>query len=334
MSELHQKHKHKLPDSCFETGTFRHIVPGNKGRVLDGRRTPGVLEKYYADTAMFVWRITDFEDKGRYWEIPAEEISQYQFEKQSAKLSEQEAENIANRSQSLSRKLVIHGHAENYRETQKLVSIQKDAAKEWFSAHSEFVKLGQSRLDLLSETGSALLYDDLACYMEHLSLLELEQKTAQQYVLNPNSGEWVKGLRIVMAELGLIDFDEKQPRTPEIFQGTGSRDNRKKYIISRLAFVQTFFQLAGYHQVQLFRGMATEGRYIEKPRTLLSATFDPEVAKAFSKIDMSDQAAFSYLFKFTYPIDNLFMTYFETELFNTRYKEREAVILYRDRLVF
>lgn len=58
-----------------------HIVPGNKGRVLDGWRTPGFIEKYDDESAMFIWRIADFEDKGKCWEVPAEEILAYQFEK-------------------------------------------------------------------------------------------------------------------------------------------------------------------------------------------------------------------------------------------------------------
>lgn len=72
---LHQKHENILPDELFEQGTLYHLVPGNEGRVLDGRRTPGILEIYDSESAMFVWRITDFEDKGEFWEIPAEGVS-------------------------------------------------------------------------------------------------------------------------------------------------------------------------------------------------------------------------------------------------------------------
>ena len=50
-------------------------------------------------------------------------------------------------------------------------------------------------------------------YTDICGVLDLERKTANQYLLNPYSGEWIKGLRIVIAEMGLIDFNDKKPRT-------------------------------------------------------------------------------------------------------------------------
>ena len=80
--------------------------------------------------------------------------------------------------------------------------------------------------------------------------------------------------------------------------------------------------------------MATEGALFEKPKTLISASFNPEVGRAFSLIDRNEQVTFSYLIKFTYPIENLFMTFFETKAFNERYQEQEAIVLYRNKFTF
>jgi len=331
---LHQKNENKLSDSYFENGTLYHIVPGNKGRVLDGRRTPGFIEKYDDESAMFIWRITDFEDKGKYWEVAVEEISAYQFEKNSKKLTHAKMEKIESKCKMLSEELVIYGSQSEYKRTLKLIEEEKYKTKNWFISQSQFVSLGESQLDIKSSVGLQFLYNDLISYMDTCGVLDLETKTANQYLLNPYSGEWIKGLRIVMAEMGLIDFNEKIPRTKDIFEGIGSKEKRRKYIICRMAFVQTFFELSGYKEVQLFRGMTTEGTLFEKSRTLLSASFNPEVGKAFSNIDRNEQITFSYLIKFTYSIKNLFMTFFETEAFNERYQEQEAVILYRDKFTF
>lgn len=331
---LHQKNENKLPDSCFEKGTFHHIVPGNKGRVLDGRRTPGFIEKYDDESAMFIWRITDFEDKGKYWEIPAEEIEAYQFEKNSKKLTEDEVKKIRLKCKLFSEKLVIYGLKSESKKTLELIEKEKDKARNWFLNQSQFVGLGKSQLDIQSKVGSKFLYNDLISYMDSCEVLDLERKTANQYLLNPYSGEWIKGLKIVMAEMGLIDFNEKKPRTNSIFKGIGCKDKRRQYIVSRLAFVQSYFELSGYKEVQLFRGMATEGTLFEKSKTLISASFNPEVGRAFSSIDRNEQVTFSYFIKFTYPIENLFMTFFETKAFNERYQEQEAIILYRSKFTF
>lgn len=170
--------------------------------------------------------------------------------------------------------------------------------------------------------------------MNKYNLYELEEKTSKQYLLNPYSGEWIKGLRIVVSEMGLIDFDETVPRTKDIFERIGSKGKREKYILISLAFVRTYFEIANINKVQLFRGMTTEGEVLEKTKTLISTSFNPEVGKAFSTIDLNDDITFSYLVKFVYPVENLFMIFFETKSFNEGYKEQEAVVFYRDKLYF
>ncbi len=331
---LHAQHQNKLPDSDFDKGTFYHIVPGNSGRVLDGRRTPGFIEHYDSEVAMFTWRITDFEDKGRCWQIPAENIVQYQFEKQAVKLNDAAVKAIENKCRQFSEKLVISGRQTECDRTLALISREAQKLEAWFLKESQFVNNGHAKLDFKAQVGCEYLFNDLTMYMKRCGLCELEEKTANQYILNPHSGEWIKGLKIVMAELGLIDFDEKRPRTKDIFMGIGSRALRKQYIIARLAFVQTFFKLAHYREVPLFRGVVTESKNYQTPKTLLSTTFNADVAKAFSSLEDNDKVAFSYFVKFSYPIENLFMTFFETKSFNERYLEQEAIVLYRDRLFF
>jgi hypothetical protein len=76
---IHESNANSLPDSDFVKGDIKYLVKQNKCRLLDGRRTPGYIEDYFVDSAMFRWRITDFEDKGGYWDVPAENISSYQI---------------------------------------------------------------------------------------------------------------------------------------------------------------------------------------------------------------------------------------------------------------
>ena len=52
LMKIHKKNGNKLNDSHFEEGTLYHIVPGNMGRVLDCRRTPGLIEEYNEDSAI------------------------------------------------------------------------------------------------------------------------------------------------------------------------------------------------------------------------------------------------------------------------------------------
>lgn len=333
MSFLHQHHSEMESDDLFESGTLAHLVIGNTGRVLDGRRTPGYIESYDAESAMFVWRITDFEDRGLCWEIPAEEINRYQFRKGSPKLSAAAMEEIAVRCRHFQQPLLISRNDASYERTQMLVREQELLANSWLETHSRFIQK-KKKIDLTAQTGDTDLYLDLEDYLKQYRLYELEVKTANQYLLNPYSGEWLKGLKIVMAEMGLIDFEDTIPRTSGIFEGIGHKDLRKQYIIARMAFLRSLFKMTGLYEIPLFRGMSSLINLFETPCTLLSTTFSLQTAQAFASFDQSSLYKSAYLIKFSYPVENLFMTFLETRQFNERYQEQEAIVFYRDKLTF
>ena len=328
---IHEQHIESESDDLFITGALKHIVPGNQGRVLDGRRTPGYIESFDKESCMFIWRITAFEDKGKHWEIPAEEISSYQFYKNSAVLPETEVEEMISTCQKFQTRLTIPVSEEAYSATQELINQQERCATAWLKEHSAFLK-NHKTIDLCDNTGDPDLYADLAQYMISEGLLELEQKTAEQYLLNPYSGEWIKGMKIVMAEAGMIAYDGSIPRTKDIFSGIGVKELRKKYIVARSAFLRAIFHLCGHREVPLYRGMSSASPLFETPCTLVSTTFSADVAKAFASVDDSSACKSCYWVKFSYPIEHLFMTFYETKQFNERYKEQEAIIYYRKKL--
>jgi hypothetical protein len=57
------------PDSVFAAGEFRHLVVGNRGRLLDARRTPITVVDVAPERGLFVVRIDAFEDAGARWEF-------------------------------------------------------------------------------------------------------------------------------------------------------------------------------------------------------------------------------------------------------------------------
>ncbi len=65
----------------------------------------------------------------------------------------------------------------------------------FFQSHSEF--------NLQDSKGSIELSNDLNQFLIQSGVGELESKTAENYVLNPHSGEWIEGMQIVAAEAGL-----------------------------------------------------------------------------------------------------------------------------------
>ncbi len=330
---MHEQHTIFESDNNFDSGTLAHLIIGNEGRVLDGRRTPGFIEHYDKDSAMFIWRITGFEDAGNFWEIPAEQINCYQFRKGSPLLSQDEVSCISKRCQELNKTLCIPKSATAYSQTEQEIAQQEKVACEWITQHSTFYHAG-AEFDFDAKEGIELLFADLENYLKASGLYEVEKETAEHYLLNPYSGEWIKGMRIVMAEMGLIAYNGTYPRKKETFMGIGSKKKRIAYVIARTAFVRSIFKLKGITEIPLFRGMSSEIDFYETPQTLISTTLSASTAMEFADIKQSSKARSAYFVKFTCPVDKLFMTFFETKQFSERYKEQEAVIFYDNQIKF
>ena len=330
---MHQKHILQEPDEFFDSGTLAYLVAGNEGRVLDGRRTPGFIESYDEESAMFVWRITGFEDAGQYWEIPADQIGSYQLRKGSKTRSNAEVEAIRRRCDELNVVLIIEASQEAKNSTEKELEQWGQSATLWLAKNSAFFRSGEI-LDFSAKTGSELLAQDLINYMKSLGLDELEKETAQQYLLNPYSGEWIKGMKLVMAEMGLMPYQGTKPRKPDIFQGNGAKEKRRSYILARMSFLSAVFKLCGIKEVPLYRGMSTEENFFETPRTLLSTTFSLETAIDYADLKQDSSSRSAFVIKLTCPIERIFMTYLETKALNERYKEQEAVIFYDQQVKF
>lgn len=96
-----------LPDSGFQPGGFHHLVLGNTGRLLDPRRTPVTITAIRSETATFVVRIDDFEDRGALWEIPFEDVTQYQFSRSTVRADPANVREFQNRAHALNRRLAI-----------------------------------------------------------------------------------------------------------------------------------------------------------------------------------------------------------------------------------
>ena len=71
--------EHSAPDSAFASGELRHLAVGNRGRLLDARRTPITVVDVAPERGSFVVRVEAFEDAGARWELGLEEINRFQF---------------------------------------------------------------------------------------------------------------------------------------------------------------------------------------------------------------------------------------------------------------
>lgn len=324
---IHQSDPERKPDSLFCPGKLAYLVPGNKGRLLDGRRTPGYVEKVWPERAMFRWHITKFEDAGSYWDLPAEYVERFQFEPAAVEMEERELKEIKEKVRYFSRPLIRDIDPVRREKEQKEISTRQKKTEKWLKNNSGFFSR-ENQLNLSARKGPQALARDLKKFMQEKGFAEAEEKTAENMVLNPFSGEWIKGMSIVAAEMGLTRFRGKIPRTSDIFSGMGNKEFREDYLRERNGFIRAFFSLTGRGEVPLYRGMATEGDWMRKDRSFLSCTFNLEVGKSFCGMQKEENYRQFYLVKLTVPVGKIFMSYLETEAMNRQYLEAEAQIFY------
>ena len=330
MVGIYQKNDQRAPDTEFETGELAFLVVGNRCRALDTRRTPGIVEAVCLESATFKWRITDFEDKGRTWELGAEQVVRYQFAKRSKRLGRAPCEELATQVEHFLSPLKIDCDLDKRLQSINEIEKQAEDVGAWLDQHSVFLASGVE-VDFDARVGPQPLWEDLERYFTTVDLADCEEKTAESLVLNPESGEWVRGLRIVLAEMGLRPYEGTIPRRRSIFEGRDARDIRKRYLIQRLAFVRAVFRRAGVDEVVVYRGMGTEWNWgIKRNRTFSSWTFNQEIARAFVDFGRDARLKHTYLAKRTFPVSQLFVTFFETRAMNLQYKESEALILHDD----
>lgn len=326
---IHQFNINALSDDEFVNGEVKYLVNKNQCRLLDGRRTPGYIEEYFEETAMFRWRITDFEDKGNYWDVPAEDIELFQIFKNSKELEKKDIDRITEKINWFNNPLAIQANVKSKEITEEKINIAERNIINWFKSNSSNLTIKQT-IDLNSKEGHKTLIKYIKLYMKSIEMDYIEEKTSSEIVLNPNS-EWIKGIKIILAELGIVSYKNKILRDKEIFNNIGGKEKMIEYIINRIAYVRAYFKLLNINEVILYRGMSTEYEWMNSyEKSLTSWTFNLEVALSFADLDKNSNNKNGYVLKRAIPIENVFMTYLETESMSKQYKECEAILFFNN----
>jgi hypothetical protein len=317
------------PDSAYVAGEVRHLVAGNRGRLLDARRTPVSVVDVAPERGAFVVGIEGFEDAGARWELWLGEVERFQFCARATTAGGQEIAELERAVARFDRELVIacdpaartdalgrlRGHCEHVRDR---VRARADATH---------VDLGEQ---IRRREGHPGLYELLDEVLAEHGLLELEERFTRTFVTNPRSGEVVKGHAIVLAELGLCPYRGQVARDPGLFAGAWSRERRADHLLRRMAFTHELLAALGASSLPLYRAAATDGPPVpaRPPSSLVSATFSRAVAEAHFNGGPTTQAA--VMWRQVPAPDRLLMTFLETQAMNERFHEAEAVLLADD----
>jgi hypothetical protein len=320
---IYQSDPSTEPDSNFVAGELSLAIAGNRGRLLDARRTPLSLTAVDLERCEIEVRIDAFEDQGARWRLPAWEITRLQLALDSKRAAPAAVAELDRAVERFNRPLVLEADAAAASHTWRRVTEQR--ARIGAALGSDVVAIDLQAC-VGRRQGDPRLYAGLERYLAAQDLLELDRRFCDTMVSNPGSGELIKGHAIVLAELGLCRFEGTLVRDPNLFEEPWSRRRRAEHLIARMAFAQEFWNSCVGQPLTLYRAAAAAGALSRgRPASFVSCTFSEEVADAHFAGGKTTRNAV----KWRQAVDptRLLMTFLETTAFNDRYKEAEAVLL-------
>jgi len=141
---------------------------------------------------MFTFRITACEDEGKCWELPVESVNRFQFHRDSVEAPQETVRELKRLIKLFERPLSVNADSSTREETGQALRRLTEEVKTWLKEKSGVFLNGDGIRNIMRSEN--LLSEDLTNYMGKKNLLELENKTAKSIVLNPYSGEWIKGM--------------------------------------------------------------------------------------------------------------------------------------------
>ncbi len=198
---VYETNSAQADDDGFITASLEHLVPGNRGRLLDARRTPVTVLASEPDRGSFVVQIEAFEDRGARWELGLEQIAGFQFSQDARMASAQAVADLHAARQRFDRELVIAADpAVRQTTVAKIADEQRRAA----AAIAARRPPGAVDLDaqVRSRRGSRELMALREGFLAERDLLELDREFARAFVTNPAPVSWSRGTRSSWLSLG------------------------------------------------------------------------------------------------------------------------------------
>jgi hypothetical protein len=312
------------PDGDFVAGELRHLVIGNRGRLLDARRTPITVTAVAPEMGGFEVEIGAFEDAGARWELPLMEVRRFQFARGGSVATSAAVDELERATARFDREMVIESDDKVRDQTLHRIAMVREGLRDWLAAREPpAIDVAHH---IARREGDPRLYALLEEVMAARGLERLDHEFTAAFVSNPGSGELVKGHAIVLAELGLCPYRGKVVRHRELFTGEWTKTRRAEHLVARLAFGQELFSGLGIDTLTVYRGLAVDGPLpAPRPSSFVSATLSREVATAHFEGGATTQTA--VLWRQEVPVTRLLMTFLETREMNARFHEAEAVVI-------
>jgi hypothetical protein len=321
--DVYQSSGKPEPEDRFDPGELRHLVAGNRGRLLDPRRTPVTVTAVSLHDGTFEVRIEAFEDAGASWRVPLEDVSRYQFASGEPIASD---ETIARmREAELRLNVPLRIGVDPARAAESLARLDQETASASMWLESRMTERVDLEARVRERAGDPRLMELLERFMRERGLIDIESAFTRAFVSNPSAGELVRGHAIVLAELGLCPYDGKIIRDSDAMSGALDRERRAQHLLGRLAFSRALWRRIG-RGAFTYRAYSSEAALrAPAPDSFVSATFSREVA--LSHFGGGPATRVAAIWRSPLDPGRALMSFLETRAMSERYREAEVVLI-------
>ncbi len=216
---MYESDPRSLPDSNYVSGELAHLVTGNRGRLLDARRTPVRVTGVTPERGEFEIELEAFEDAGARWRLPLSDVGKFQFERNAMTNPPARLGELRRAIDRFERPLRIESDAQMRTRTLSEIAASRRTISRWLATH-QLPAVVRIPDHIECRTGNPELYALLEEFLQERGLLEHDRRFTEAYASNPRSGEVVKGHAIVLAELGLCRYVDTGPSGPSAVRRT------------------------------------------------------------------------------------------------------------------
>ena len=203
---IYESDPQAAPDSEFVPGELALLVAGNRGRLLDARRTPVTVTAVRPATGDFEIEIGAFEDAGARWVLPLQDVGRFQFARDAARDGAAELEQAAAR---CDRMLEIACDEDARAATMRRLRDERAATAAWLRERLPVVDVDAC---VERREGEPSLYALLDARLGELAALD--RAFAAAFVSNPGSASWSRATRSSWPSLGCARTGARSSATP------------------------------------------------------------------------------------------------------------------------
>ena len=184
----------------------------------NGQSLGGLVSVVDPETASFTVTIGAFEDKGAEWEIALWDVTKFLARPGGEKLTAAQQAKLSKRMSQLNKCVTIGCFDKDRQASEEMIGRLGREVEELLKAN-HFLANREAPFNFKDVENLTQICEVFKKWLDIKGLADLDSAFVSAWSTNPHAGEFIKGHRIVLAELGLCPYHGHVQRSSRLFEG-------------------------------------------------------------------------------------------------------------------